>query len=97
MEEGTLLASKSKVPKVDSDEKDSEFDCYNKSDRKPVQVDIDEEVTEGGPALALQPNKSGEEEINNNGETMGGNGNISVRRSNRTFKPTDRLGSVPYF
>ena len=53
-------------------------------------------IPEGRPTLALLPNKS-EEELNNNGETMGGNGNISVRRSNRTFTPPDRLGSVPYF
>ena len=32
--------------------------------------------------------------INNNAETIGGNGNISARRSNRTFKPPDRLDSV---
>ena len=61
---------------------------------QPVHVNIDKEVAEGGPALALLPNKSEEEEITNNCGTLGGNGNISVRRSNRTFKPPDRLGGV---
>ena len=28
---------------------------------------------------------------------MGGKGNINVRRSDQTFKPPDRLASVPYF
>ena len=95
-EEGTISASKPKVRKVKSDEYDSDFECYSKSDGKSVHVDIDKEVTKGGPALALLSNKS-EEEINNTGETMGGNSNISVRRSNGKFKPPDLLGSVPYF
>ena len=94
-EEGTISASKPKVQKMDSDEDESSFECYNKSDGKPLHVDIDKEVTERGPALALLPNNL--EEIYNNGETKGGNGNISVHRSNRTFKPPDRLSSVPYF
>ena len=68
-----------------------------KSNGKPVHSDIDKQVTKGEPALALLPNKSEEEEINNNGETKGGNGNTSVRSSNRAFKPPDRLGSVPFF
>ena len=89
--------SKPKVRKVESDEDDSDFECYNKSDGKPVHVDIDKVVTEGGPALALLPNKSEEDERNMNVETIGGNGIISVCRSNGTFKPLDRLGSVPYF
>ena len=93
-EEGTISASKPKVRKVESDDYDSDFECYNKSDGKPVHADINKAVTEGGPALVLLPNKS-EEEIKNNGETMGGNGNFSVRRPNRIFKPPDRLGSVP--
>ena len=70
-EEGTILASKPKVRKVESDEDGSDFECYNKSDGTPVHVDIDKEITEGGPALALPPNKS-EEEMNDNGETMVG-------------------------
>ena len=68
-----------------------------KSDGKPVHVDIDKEVTKGKPALAILSNKSEEEERNTIGETMDGNGNISVCRSNRTFKPSDRLCNVPYF
>ena len=82
---------------VECDEDKSDFECYNRSDGKPVHVDIDKEVPEEWPALALLPNKSEEEEINNNGETIGGDGSISVRRSNRIFKPVDRWVSVPCF
>ena len=96
VEEGTISASKLKVRMVESDEDDSDLECYNKSDGRLVHVDIDKEVTEREPALALVPNKS-EEENNNNGETIGGNYNFIVRRSNWTFKPPDRLGSVPFF
>ena len=39
-------------PKIESDKNDSDFECYNKSDGKPLHVDIDKEGTEGGPALA---------------------------------------------
>ena len=86
--EGSISASEPKARNVESDKDDSE--CCNKSDGKLVHVDIDKEVTEGRPALALLQNKSEEEAINNNGETMDGDGNISVRRSNQVFKPTDR-------
>ena len=60
---GTISASKPKDGKVESGEDDSDSECYNKSDRKPVPVDIDKEVSEEGLALALLPNKSGEEKI----------------------------------
>ena len=97
VEEGTFFTSTLNVRKVEYDEANSDFECNNKSEGKPVLVDIDKEFIEGGPAPALLPSKSEEDEINNSGETMGGNGSFSVRRSNRTFKPPDRLGSVPYF
>ena len=96
VEEGTICASKPQIRKEESDEDNSDFDCYNKSDGKPVHVNIDKEITEGGPALAWIPNKS-EEETNNNDDTMGGIGSFNVRRSNGTFKPPDRLNSVPFF
>ena len=89
-EERTISASKPKFRKVESEDQ-SDIECYSKSDGKPVHVDIDKKVTEGGPTVALLPNKS---EINNNGETIGGDGNISVRRSNQLFKPPNRLGSI---
>ena len=92
LEEVTISASKPNVWKVESDEDDSNFECYNKFGGKPVHVDIDKEVTEGEPALALLPNKSEKEEMNNNSETMGGNGDISVR----WCCWTDGLSSVPY-
>ena len=96
VEKGTIYASKPEVRKLEYDEEKSNFECYNKSDGKPVQVDIDKEVTEGGPALALLPSKS-DEEIKNNDETMRRNSNNSVCRSNRTFEPLDWLRSLPYF
>ena len=64
VEEGTISTSKPKVWKVKSDEDDSDFECYNKSDGQPVHVDIDKEGTGGRPALALLPNKSDEKLIN---------------------------------
>ena len=57
-----IFASKPKIRKVKSNEDDSDFECYNKSERKLVHVDIDKEITQGGPALALQRNKLEEEE-----------------------------------
>ena len=70
-EEGTISASKPKVRKVESIEDNSDFECYKKSDGKPIHVDIDKEVIEGGPALALLRNNSEEKEINVNCETRG--------------------------
>ena len=94
-EEGAISASKPKTRKVELDEDDREFECYNKSDGEPVHVDIDKKVTDGGPPLALLLKKLEEEEINYNSETTDGDGNISAHKSNRMFKPPDRLGSVP--
>ena len=54
----TISLFKPKVPNVESDEDDSNFECCNKSDGKLVHVEIYKEVTERGPALALLPNKS---------------------------------------
>ena len=91
------MEAKSKVQKSESDEEDSGFECYNKSDGKLVHVDVDNEITERDTTLALLPNRSVEEEINNYSEARVGNGNISVLRSNRIFKPPERLGTVPFF
>ena len=49
------------------------------------------------PALALLPNRSQEDEINDDGETRDRDGNFNLRRSNRTFKPPERLSSIPFF
>ena len=96
MEKGTISESEPIVRKVESDEEDSDLDCSDKSEGKPVHVDIDKETTEGNKStLALLPNRSDEVEVNNNGETRDGDGIISLRKSNRTFKPPERLGSVP--
>ena len=58
-EEKTISASKPKVRKVEGNEDQCDFECYNRSDSKPVHVDIDKEATER-LALALLPNKSEE-------------------------------------
>ena len=58
MEEGITSASKPKVRKVESDEEDSGFECYNKFDGKSLHVDIDKEVTKGEPTLAIILNRS---------------------------------------
>ena len=78
-------------------EKDSHLECCTKSDGKLLHVDINREVTEGEPTLSLLPQRSEEDEVNDNGETRGGNVNVGVRSSNRTFKPPERRGIVPHF
>ena len=52
----------------------SDLDFYNKSDGKPLHVDVDEEMKTDDkiPALALLPNKSDEQKINNKGEIREG-------------------------
>ena len=98
MEEGTISKSWPKLRKVASDNKDSDYECYDQSEGKPVHVDVDKEKAERNkPTLALLPNRSQEDEIDNNGETRDKDGNSNSRRSNRIFKPPERLGSVPYF
>ena len=96
VEELIISVSKAKVQKVELDEEVGDLECYHKSDGKPVHVDIDKEVTEREPTLALLPNSSQEGEINNNAETRCGNGYISVRKSSRLVIPPEQLGSVPY-
>ena len=100
LEVGIILEWKIKVREVEWDEEDCDFEYYDKSDGKPVHVDVDKEDAESSQkdsTLALFPNRSKEKEINNNGETAGGNGFISLSRSNWTFKPPERLGSVSCF
>ena len=83
MEKGIISRSKPKVRKVESDEEDSVCECYDRSDGKPIPVDIDKEATEGNkPTLALVPKTSEEDEINKNGETVDGDNKISLRSSN---------------
>ena len=98
MEERVISESRSKVRKVASDDDDSDFERYNRSEDKPVHVDVDKELVESNkPTLALVPKKSEENEINNKGETQDRDGNTILRGSNRIFEPPERLGSVPYF
>ena len=55
LEEGTIFKSKPKVRKIESNEKDSDFEVYDKYAGKPVNVDVDKETTERqrSPTLAL--------------------------------------------
>ena len=98
MAERIVFESRPKVRKVDSDEGEGDSESYNRSDGKPVHVDIDKVITKGHkPTLALLRNRSEKNEINNNGETRYRDGKINLHRSSRIFKPPERLGSVPYF
>ena len=98
MEEGIISESKSRVRKIESDEEDSGFKCFDKSKGKPVHVEVNKLTIEGNKStLALLQNRSEKDEITNNGETRGGDGKINSRRSNRKFKSLERFGSLPYF
>ena len=77
MDQGVVSESKSKVRKVELEEKESDFDCYDKSNGKPVHVNMDKKLAVDKPTLALLPNRSEEDKININGETGDGDGNIS--------------------
>ena len=66
---------------MEPDKSESHLECYNRSDCKPLHVDFDKEVPEGGPALALLPKKLLEEETSSNSETTGGDAYIRVLRS----------------
>ena len=79
MEEGVISESKLRVRKVESDEEGSDFECYDKSDGKPVHVNIDKDLAVDNSTLSLLPNRSEEDEINYKGETGDGDGNISLR------------------
>ena len=92
------------VRKVESDDEDSDFDCYDNSNGKPVHVDVDKKITRSSqkePTFTLLPSRLEEEETNINGETGMGNdnrnGNTRGRRSNWKLKPSEQLGSIPYF
>ena len=98
MEGGIICKFKLNVRKVDSDEEDSNFECYDRSEKKPVHANFDKELTEGNkPTLAMLPKKSEEDEIINSGETRDRDGNMNLRRSNWLFEPLERLGKAPYF
>ena len=98
MEEGIISESKPKVRKVNSDEEDNDFECYDTSEGRPLHVDFDKDILEGNkPTLVLLPNRSEEDEINNNGKRSVRDGKINLRRLNRIFRSPERLGSVPYF
>ena len=63
LEENIYSESKLKVPKVESNEKISDFECYDKPEGKPVHVDVDENTrfSQRDPTLAILPNRSEEE------------------------------------
>ena len=99
LEERIFSESRPKVRKVASDhDDDSDFECYDRFKGKPVHVDVDKEMAENNKStLALLPNRSEEDEFNNNGETQDRDRNTNLRRPIRIFKPPQRLGTVPYF
>ena len=72
MEEAIIFELKWRSQKVESDEQDSDFECYDKSNGKPVHVDVHKEIAGRGPTFALLPNRLWEEERNNIGETRVG-------------------------
>ena len=73
MEEGIFPESEQKFRKVESDEVDSEFECYGNSEKKPVHLNIENKITERNKSiLALLPNRSEEDKFNANGETRDG-------------------------
>ena len=47
MEEGIISKSTPKVQKLGLDNEDSIFDCYDKSEEKPVHANIDKLTSEG--------------------------------------------------
>ena len=87
MEVVIISDSKTKVRKVELVQDESDFECSDKSDGKPVYADVEKELAVDKPILELLPNRSEEDETNNNGETGDGDGNISLRKSNQLFKP----------
>ena len=56
-EEAIFYKSKSNVRKLESDEEESDFECYDKSDGKPVYVGDDKEIAINKPTLALIQNR----------------------------------------
>ena len=88
----------SKVQKVESEDEESNFECYKQIRRKTLQVDADKEISVGDEqkynlTIAIEP--VGRRRIKTNGEIGVGNnslnGNINVRRSSRKFRAPDRL------
>ena len=103
-QEGITWESIPKVSKVDSQDKDSNFETNHKSDGKTVHVDVDEQNTGSdikNLTLVLLPNRLGKNENNNNGEigvrSNSSNRNSSVRRSYRRFRPAEGFDNIPCF
>ena len=95
MEKGIISESKWKVGKVEeSDEEEKDFESYDRSDGTPVHVDVEKEQAVDKPTFALLPNRYQEDDINKKGETGDADGNISLHRLSRRFKPPERLSSV---
>ena len=75
-QDGIIADSKPKVRKVQADDENSDFECYEQFDRQPSNVDVDEEVTgssEKNWRKRLFRKNSEEEKVNNNGEMGVGN------------------------
>ena len=86
------------VRKVASDDKDIDFECYDRFEGKPVPFNVDKEMTESNkPTLALLPNRLEKDGIKNNVETRDRDDNNILHRSNRILTPPEWLVSVPKF
>ena len=83
MEEEVISESRPKVRKVASDDNDKDFECYDRSQGKLAHGDVDKDIAESNkPTLVLLPNRSEEDEINNNVETHYRDDITNLRRSN---------------
>ena len=96
------MEAESKVRKVEPEDQDSDFECYNESHSKLVHVEVDEEITgrnEKRFALALLPKKLKEHKINNFSEIGVGtkilDGSFSVRITSKEYRPPESLGIIP--
>ena len=67
MKEGIISECKLMVQKLESDDEQSDFEGYDKSNGNPLNFGVDKELAVNKPTLALLSNISEEDEVNNNG------------------------------
>ena len=80
--EGIIPKFNPKVRKVESEDEDSNFECYNKSNGKPLHVDVDKQTSgsdERNSTLVVLLNRREENKINNNGEIGVGSKNLEEK------------------
>ena len=66
VEESIIWLSETKVWKVKLEDEDSDFDCQNKSDGKPLHVDVDKGIIVGAQKNPTLPLNKLEEDENSN-------------------------------